>query len=89
MTTTQHGLICAGLQMTVKDTRGHTFELNATPDIGAPWMPYPSAISYNSMMRWTYGDRSGYGVVMANYSLPYLNQRRGRFYTDPSPAVIA
>ena len=87
MTSNHHGLMCTGLQMTVKDTRGKRFHLRATADVGAPWSPYPSAITFNSMMRWSYGDRDGYGVVLPNYNLPYLNQRRGRFYTDPSPTV--
>ena len=87
MTSSHHGLMCTGLQMTVKDTRGKSFHLRATADVGAPWSPYPSAITYNSMMRWSYGEREGYGVVLPNYNLPYLNQRRGRFYSDPSPSV--
>lgn len=87
MTSTHHGLMCTGLQMKVKDIRGKTYNLRATADIGAPWMPYPSAITFNSMMRWSYGDRDGYGVVLPNYNLPYLNQKRGRFYDDPAPAV--
>ena len=87
MTSTHHGLMCTSLQMTVKDTRGKTFHLRATADIGAPWSPYPSAITFNSMMRWSFGDREGYGVVLPNYNMSYLNQRRGRFYTDPSPTV--
>lgn len=87
MTSTHHGLICTGLQMQVTDTRGRTFDLAATADVGSPWSPYPSAITYNSMMRWSYEGRAGYGVVLPNYSLPYLNQRRGRFFDDPSPAV--
>jgi hypothetical protein len=88
MSATMHGLICTGLEMTVKDTRGETFDLRATADIGAPWYPYPSAISYNALMRWTYGDRTGYGVVFPNYNMTYLNRRYGRFHTDPSPAVF-
>lgn len=87
ISSTHHGLMCTGLQMTVKDTRGKVFDLHATADIGAPWSPYPSAITYNSMMRWNYGDQTGYGVVLPNYNLTYLNRQRGRFYTDPSPTV--
>lgn len=87
MTSNHHGLMCTGLKMEVKDVRGKTYRLNATADIGAPWSPYPSAITYNSLMRWTYGDRDGYGVVLPNYNLPYLNQKRGRFHSDPSPTV--
>jgi hypothetical protein len=87
MTSTHHGLMCTGLQMTVKDVRGKEFVLEATADVGAPWSPYPSAITYNSMMRWSLGGRPGYGVVLPNYNLTYLNRARGRFYTDPSPAV--
>ena len=87
MTSVHHGLMCTGLRMQVEDVRGKTFDLNATADIGAPWSPYPSAITFNSLMRWTHGDRQGYGVVLPNYSLPYLNRKRGRFFDDPPPAV--
>ena len=87
MTSVHHGLMCTSLRMQVEDRRGKTYTLNATADVGAPWSPYPSAITFNSLMRWTCGDREGYGVVLPNYNLPYLNQRRGRFHTDPSPAV--
>ena len=85
---TMHGLICTGLDMTVKDTRGETFNLRATAGIGAPWYPYPSAISYNALMNWSYDDRTGYGVVFPNFNMTYLNQRYGRQPTDPSPAVL-
>ncbi len=88
ITSTHHGLMLTGVEMTVHDTRGNQYRLRATADIGAPWVPYPSAIIYNAMMRWSYGEREGYGVVMKNYSLPYLNRKRGRFYDDPSPVVI-
>lgn len=87
MTSTHHGLMCTGLDMKVTDIRGETYVLHATADIGSPWSPYPSAITYNSLMRWTMDDRTGYGVVLPNYNLSYLNNKRGRFYTDPSPSV--
>ena len=38
-------------------------------------------------MRWSCQGRRGYGVVMKNYSLRYLNARRGRFHDEPSAAV--
>ena len=88
ITSTHLGLMCTGLEMTVRDTRGKQFRLRATADVGAPWAPYPSAITHNALMRWTCSDREGYGVVMKNYSLPYLNRKRGRFFDDPSPVVI-
>jgi hypothetical protein len=87
ITALQNGLMCASLEMTVRDKRGRTYELTAIADIGAPWSPYPSAMTYNSLMRWKLGDRNGYGVVLPNYSLPYLIKKRGRFYSDPSPTV--
>ena len=82
-------LMCLGLEMTVTDTRGRHYDLVATPDVGGPWTPYPSAIGFNSMMRWRCADRRGYGVVMPNYSLPALNRRCGRFHADqvPSPRI--
>lgn len=86
--TSQHsGLICTGLQMQVRDTRGKVFDLEATADVGAPWMPYPSAITFNSMMRWSYAGRPGYGVVLPNFNLPWLNRKYGRFWNDPLPKI--
>ena len=87
ITSTHFGLVCTSLRMEVNDVRGKTHHLEATADVGAPWSPYPSAITYNSMMRWRQGDRDGYGVVLPNYSLPYLNEHRGRFFDDPPPTV--
>jgi hypothetical protein len=87
ITAQHHGLICTGLQMTVTDVRGKTFSLEATADIGAPWIAGPNAMTHNALMRWSYDGRVGYGVVMKNYSLRYLNERRGRFFDEPTAAV--
>lgn len=87
MTVQQFGLMCAGLQMTVHDVRGKRYRMNASPNLGAPWMPYPSAITYNGLMNFFMGDREGYGVVLANYSLPWLNARKGRFLEELCPKI--
>jgi hypothetical protein len=70
--------MCTGLHMEVEDRRGKTWTLNATADVGAPWSPYPSAITFNSLMRWTLRRPRWLRRRLPNYNLPYLNQRRGR-----------
>lgn len=87
MTSTYHGLVCTGIDMRVTDTRGREFHLRATADIGAPWYPYASVVSYNALMSWSLDDRVGYGVVMPNYSLPRLIADRARWFTDPTPTI--
>ena len=51
MQAVHHGLMCAGIEMTVKDTRGKTWDLVALPNTGGPWAPYPSAQTHNCLMR--------------------------------------
>lgn len=87
ITAQHHGLMCTRLQMTVTDVRGTTHELTATPGIGAPWIAGPNAITHNALMNWTYQGRSGYGVVMKNHSLRYLNEKRGRFAEGQTSAI--
>lgn len=87
MRSVHHGLVLTGLEMTVTDTRGKSFDLIALANSAGPWAPYPSAQTHNSLMRWRYGPRVGYGVVMANYSLPYLMDKHHRFTADPSPKI--
>jgi hypothetical protein len=87
ITAQHHGLMCTGLQMSVSDIRGTKHELTATPGIGAPWIAGPNAMTHNALMKWTYQGRTGYGVVMKNYSLQYLNQKRGRFSDGQTSAI--
>lgn len=87
MRSVQHGLVLTALEMTVTDIRGKTFDLIALANTGGPWVPYPSAQTHNCLMRWRLGPRVGYGVVMANYSLPWLMDRHHRFIADPSPKI--
>jgi hypothetical protein len=82
ITATHRGLICTGVDMTVNDVRGKSYQLRGTVDVGAPWIPYPSSVIFNALMRWSCAGRDGYGVVMKCYSLPFLNQRRGRFWGE-------
>lgn len=62
---------------------------HASPDIGAPWIAAPSALVHLSLMRWTYGGRAedGYGIVMRTHHIRELNDRFGRFHSDP-PGVV-
>lgn len=87
ITAQHHGLMCAGLQMSVTDVRGTKHELTASPGIGAPWIAGPNAITHNAMMNWTYQGRAGYGVVMKNHSLQHLTQKRGRFLDGQTAAI--
>ncbi|WP_433503047.1 DUF7064 domain-containing protein [Pseudonocardia halophobica] len=82
-----HGMLCTGLDMEVHDVHGRRYDLHAVPDIGAPWIAGPSAMTHNALMRFTVDGRPGYGRVLKNYSLPYLNARRGRFHDEPTAAV--
>lgn len=87
MTSVNHGLVCASIDMTVTDIRGKKHHLRGSADVGAPWYPYPSVISYNALMSWSLGDRVGYGVVMPNHSVPTIIRERGRFKHDPLPRI--
>lgn len=87
MTSVDLGLVCAAIDMTVTDVRGKRFRLRGSADVGAPWYPYPSVVSYNALMTWSLGDRVGYGVVMPNHSIPTLIHERGRFFDDPVPTI--
>lgn len=88
MTSVNHGLVCAAIDMTVTDVRGKRFRLRGSADVGAPWYPYPSVISYNALMSWSLGERIGYGVVMPNHSIPALVMARGRFADEPVPHLL-
>lgn len=88
MTSVQHGLVCSSVTMQVEDIRGKVYDMVATVDVGFPWTPYPSALTHNTLMTWHMDGRVGYGVVLANYNLGYLNQKMGRFLADPSPKVF-
>ncbi|HEY5852632.1 MAG TPA: hypothetical protein VIW24_00930 [Aldersonia sp.] len=87
MTSTHVGMVCTGIDMTVKDVRGRRFHLQARPDIGAPWIAAPTAMVHNAMMRWTCDGRDGYGVVMSTWHLTELNRSFGRFHTQSSGLV--
>jgi hypothetical protein len=73
------GTVCTGIDMTVTDVRGKSFELHARADIGAPWIAAPTAVVHNALMRWEHAGRDGYGVVMSTRFLPDLIRRRGTF----------
>lgn len=82
MTSTHLGMVCTGIDMTVTDVRGKKFRLQATPNVGAPWIAAPTAMVHNALMRWTCADRDGYGVVMSTRHLSELNRSFGRFQAD-------
>jgi hypothetical protein len=82
MTSTHLGMVCTGIDMTVTDVRGKKFRLQATPNVGAPWIAAPTAMVHNALMRWTCADRDGYGVVMSTRHLSELNRNFGRFQAD-------
>lgn len=66
---TRFGVVLLTLDVTVTDTRGKSFRLHGSPDVGGPWTAYAGNVTWNSMMKWTIGDRVGYGVVMDNSRL--------------------
>lgn len=86
---TRSGVMVAAMDMKVTDVRGKVFRLHALPDVGAPWNAYAATVTYTAMMRWLYGDRTGYGCVMETWGLAALTRRRGRTWTDPQPAVAS
>ncbi|MEC7762133.1 MAG: hypothetical protein VX874_09530 [Pseudomonadota bacterium] len=84
----QHmGAICSSLEMTVTDTRGKSYDLMATANVGCPWHPYPSALTHNGLMTWHHAGKRGYGIVLANYCVPWLNQRQGRVAGGLDPKI--
>ena len=81
MTSTRLGVTIAAMQIKVTDVRGRVFVLNAMADVGGPWNIYATTC-YTALMRWTLGDRVGYGVVMEVLPIAALTRRRGRRWTD-------
>jgi hypothetical protein len=76
------GTVCTGIDMTVTDVRGRSYDLHAQADVGAPWIAAPTALVHNAMMRWRHAGRPGYGVVMSTRFLPDLNRRHGKFLVE-------
>lgn len=85
-TTIRLGTSIVSMVLRVTDTRGKEFQLEATPQVGAPW-PIYSTTCYTALMRWTCGATAGYGVVMEVLPLPELTRLRARKSTD-WPATI-
>lgn len=81
-TANRFGLMLATLDVTATDTRGKTFRLHASPDVGGPWTSYAGNVVWNSMMKWTMGDRVGHGIVMDNNVLGEFIQEHGRWPND-------
>jgi hypothetical protein len=75
------GVSLVAMQMKVTDVRGCVFKLQATANVGAPWTIYATTC-YTALMRWTLGERVGYGVVMEVLPIKTLTRMRGRRSTD-------
>lgn len=84
---TRFGVMLLTLDCTLTDVKGRTYRLHAMPDVGAPWTAYPACITWNSMMKWVYGERVGYGVVMENSVIRDHTSRFGVWPTD-MPRVL-
>lgn len=63
-------------EVEVTDSRGKTFRFNAAAVNGANWAPFPSMIYAQSLMRWHYGDKIGFGVQQDVISRAYLTRNR-------------
>ncbi|HJQ47025.1 MAG TPA: hypothetical protein VJ870_12005 [Amycolatopsis sp.] len=81
-TATRFGTVLLTLDVSVTDTRGKTYRMHASPDVGGPWTAYAGNVTWNSMMKWTLGDRVGYGVVMDNNRIDEAVRERGMWPTD-------
>ena len=77
MSSVRLGVTIAAMKMKITDVRGKVFVLNAMADIGAPWNIYGTTC-YTALMRWTCGEREGYGVVMEVLPVKALTRLRGR-----------
>jgi hypothetical protein len=86
ITSVRLGVTLTSMQMTVTDVRGKVYRLNAMADVGAPWNIYGTTC-YTALMRWTLGEREGYGVVMEVLPIKTLTRLRGRRAAD-WPAAI-
>jgi len=86
ITSVRLGVTITSMRMTVTDTRGKVFRLDAMADVGAPWNIYGTTC-YTALMRWTLGDRDGYGVVMEVLPIKTLTRLRQRRSAD-WPAAI-
>lgn len=81
---TRHfGEIIVSMEIEAVDTRGKVWNLEAVADVGAPWAAYSGSISWNSLMKWSYGARRGYGVVMENRNIPDLCDANGKRWNAP------
>lgn len=81
ITSTRLGVTVTAMEMTVVDVRGKQFRLQARADVGAPWNIYATTC-YTALMRWTLGERTGYGVVMEVLPIKALTRMRGRRAAD-------
>lgn len=86
ITSVRLGVTVSSMYMKVTDVRGKTYQLHAMADVGAPWNIYATTC-YTALMRWTLGDRVGYGVVMEVLPIKTLTKLRGR-RAEAWPAAI-
>lgn len=81
------GVILLSLDVSFTDVRGRSYRMHASPDVGAPWTAYAGNVCWNAMMKWTIGDRVGYGVVMDNSRIDHFVNNYGVWPSD-MPRVL-
>lgn len=89
MTTTRVGIIPIAVDALITDQRGRTFQLRGIPLAGAPWRAYSTSVTWVGLMRWEHNGVIGHGSFQENHSLVVESRLRGRYWTDPIPAITA
>ena len=89
MTTTRVGIVPISVDALVTDQRGRTYQLRGVPLAGAPWRAYSTSVTWVGLMRWEHNGAIGHGSFQENHSLVVESRLRGRYWTDPIPAITA
>lgn len=78
------GTLITGMEVSVTDVRGKTFELRGVAEVGMPIIVSAPSIFTGSNMRWSLQDdpRVGWGMAGDFISLQELSRRHGRRWAD-------
>ncbi len=70
------------------DARGNRHELSGDTLTSFPWQCWPNMVSFNSLARWRYRGREGYGEIQDFYELPQLNALNAG-HAAPAGTIVA
>ncbi len=72
-------LVPTAIRIYATDVRGKQYEIHGSAVAGHPWYSFnPCHVSYQSVMRYRWGNLTGYGEVGDIFGLEYLAQKMSR-----------